>query len=68
MSQKQKILNYLQQGRSITPMDALLIFGCSRLAARIKELKKDGNHIVSEMIQTTGHDGSKARVAKYTMG
>jgi len=37
-----QIKNVLDQGRHITPLDALNEFGCFRLAARIYDLKQDG--------------------------
>ena len=45
MSVNEKILKYLQKGKSITPMEALEKFGCFRLSARIWELKKEGHDI-----------------------
>lgn len=50
MSQKQAILEYLLSGKSITPLEALDLFKCFRLGARIWDLKKDGHDIQSEMI------------------
>lgn len=44
-SQKQLILDYLLEGNEITPIDALNMFGCFRLGARIADLKKDGYDI-----------------------
>jgi orotate phosphoribosyltransferase-like protein len=45
MSQENQILEYLKTGKSITPLDALKLFGCFRLGARIWDLKKKGYHI-----------------------
>ncbi len=39
-SQAAAILSHLQAGNSITPRDALQLFGCMRLAARIAELRE----------------------------
>ena len=38
-SQRSKILQHLKSGRTITASQALRLFGCSRLAARIEELR-----------------------------
>ena len=38
-SQADAIKDYLLQGHSITPLDALEMFGCFRLGARIADLK-----------------------------
>ena len=45
MSQKQKILKHLSSGRSLSPLQALGLFGCYRLAGRIYDLKRAGHHI-----------------------
>lgn len=44
-SQKDRILDYLAAGRSLTPLEALDKFGCNRLAARIHEIELEGHHI-----------------------
>lgn len=49
MSQKQAILEYLLSGKSITPLEALDLFKCFRLGARIWDLKKEGHDIKSEL-------------------
>jgi hypothetical protein len=41
------ILQHLEQGRTITAIEALVLFGCFRLAARIKELRDAGHNIVT---------------------
>lgn len=46
-TQNQRILQHMQQGKAITPIDALNNYGCMRLAARIAELKKQGHAIKS---------------------
>jgi hypothetical protein len=49
MSQKDKIKLHLLSGQTITAGEALLVYGCFRLAARIKELRADGFNIVTIM-------------------
>ena len=67
MTQTEQILEYLKQGHSITPIEALNAFGCFRLGARIWNLshgKVDGIHypIVRDMVKDE-HTGK--RFAKY---
>lgn len=45
MSQNKQIKAYLDAGNSLTPIEALMKFGCFRLAARIKELRESGMNI-----------------------
>ena len=47
--QNKAILNYLESGKSLNPMEALIQFGCFRLAARIGDLRKEGHDIHTEM-------------------
>lgn len=50
-SQKSKILDYLKTHKEgISSMDAIQLFGCTRLAARIADLKAEGYVIGSRMV------------------
>lgn len=53
-SQAKRILEYLKAGNGITPMDALDLFGCFRLGARIADIKKMGYDIVTERVKVEG--------------
>jgi len=44
-SQTKKIKKHLESGRSITALDALIDYGCFRLAARVYDLKQLGLNI-----------------------
>lgn len=50
MTQKERIINYLKSGKCITPLEALDMFNCFRLASAIHELKKDGHKIITRMV------------------
>ena len=50
MTQNQKIANYLNKGKSLTPIEALNKFNCFRLAARISDLRNDGMLIKTKII------------------
>ena len=50
MTKKQKILEYLKHGNSLTPLEALKMFGSFRLGAVIFELKKEGYNIQTTMV------------------
>lgn len=51
-SQKARILAYMLEGNSITPLDALTRFNSMRLGARIADLKEDGWPIESKWVVT----------------
>jgi len=62
MSQADDILRHLKSGVSITPLAALNLYGCFRLAARIDELRHAGHPIETEIV----HWGKK-RYASYSL-
>lgn len=63
-SQKEMILEYLQLGHALTPLEALRYFGCFRLGARIADIKKEGYNIHSELV----HDPKTGkRYASYIL-
>lgn len=63
MTQSAAIAAHLERGESITALDALRLYGCLRLAARIKELRRAGILIYAQMI--TLPNGK--RIARYAM-
>ncbi len=48
-SQMKLIKAHLEDGKTINPMEALISYGCFRLAARIKDLKDSGMFIDKAM-------------------
>ena len=60
-TQRGSILIYLKAGNAITDIEALRLFQCRRLAARILELKRMGHQIQSRIITLM----SGKRVAEY---
>ena len=62
-SQKKQILAYLQEGNSITPLEALEKFSSFRLGARIADLKADGWPIESKWVLTN----TGKRVKSYSL-
>ena len=51
-SQESKILDHMLRGHRITGMEALDLFGCFRLPARIADIVKRGFPVQSEYITT----------------
>tara|TARA_R110001583_G_scaffold6515_2_gene33112 strand:+ start:8356 stop:8640 length:285 start_codon:yes stop_codon:yes gene_type:complete len=52
-SQKSKIMKYLAEGNSITPLDALEKFGCFRLAAIVHNIKQEREFMENKDLVTT---------------
>ena len=57
VSQNDRILRHLRTGRGLTALQALNLFGCLRLAARINDLRRQGHQISSETV--TREDGKR---------
>ena len=65
MTQCGQILDYLMQGHTITQAEAITLFGCYRLGARIYDIKGQGFDIRREMEQGTNRFGEPVRYARY---
>lgn len=63
-SQNTQVLEYMKKNQGITSLDAIRYIGCTRLSARIADLKKKGYAIDSRMVNVVSRDG-KARVKYY---
>jgi len=62
-TQNARVLAHLRKGQTITGLQALTLYGCYRLAARIYDLRhQQGFEIDSYLVTKDG-----ARVAKYRM-
>jgi hypothetical protein len=59
-SQTALIKGWLLNGYSITQLDALNMFGCFRLSARISNLREEGLDIITDMVNV-----NDKRIAKY---
>lgn len=67
MTQKERIIKYLQDFGSITPLDALRDLGVMRLGARIWELIREGWPIEKETECAKNRYGQTTRYARYRM-
>lgn len=61
LSQKQRILQWMLEGNTITPLEALEKFQCFRLGARIADIKEMGYLVQSRFVTTA----TKKRVKQY---
>lgn len=65
MNKTKLILNWLQQGRSISSLVAFEEFGTTRLSGVIFKLKQRGYNIRTEMVQAEDRFGNPVRYANY---
>ena len=64
-SQRKRIFFHLLAGNKINGIEALQLFGCMRLGARIYELKKLGVPIEDRPITLVAKNGKTKRVKEY---
>ena len=67
MTQREQIIDYLNQFGSITPMEAFADLGITKLATRISEMRKDGKEFRIETVKSTNRFGKTIRYAKYSL-
>jgi hypothetical protein len=65
MTQKQRLLTYLEQGNKINPLKAWQELGIYRLASRICDLRKEGNEVKDEWLEVPNRYGEFVRVKQY---
>lgn len=66
-SQCMKILQHMKDHGSITGLEAIQLYGCQRLAARISDLRKDGIAIKSERVTGKDRYGDTTSYAVYSL-
>ena len=66
VSQSDAILEHLKSGKSINPIEALNLYGCFRLGARILDLRREGYEIETETVHTNGKHFAKYRMKLAT--
>jgi hypothetical protein len=65
MTQNQMILEALENGEKLTPMDAIKHFGCTKLSTRIGELKREGHPINGKFVARKNRFGKIVHVQEY---
>ena len=66
-SQQARIIDYLVAHEWITPLEAFLELGITKLATRISELKRRGFLFDQKMIEVTNRYGEKSHVMAYRL-
>ena len=67
MTIQDRILEYLQKGKTITALECYNMFGSLRLGAYICNLKKEGYNIIKETEKGKNRYGDKISWSKYYM-
>ena len=64
-TQRSEVLRYLRENGSITSTEAFKLFGATRLAAIIFDLRKLGYKIETFLVEGTTRYGTAVQYAKY---
>lgn len=67
MTQTERVLEYMKEHGSISPLEAADEIGCMRLAARIADLKESGVAIRTEMVHGKKINGVAYKYARYRL-
>lgn len=67
MTQCERVLKYIEDFGSITPVQAIQDLGCYRLGARIWDLKRQGHPITRRMIPGKNRYGESVSFAEYRL-
>lgn len=67
MTQKQRVLDYIEQFGSISSLEAFRDLGVTRLSAVIFNLRHDGIGIESDTEESINRFGEKARFSRYRL-
>lgn len=65
MTQYERILDYIRTYGSITPMEAFRDLGCTKLATRISEMKRNGIEFKQEYTKGTNRFGETVYYMTY---
>ena len=61
------IIKYIGDFGSITPMDAFMDLGCTKLATRVSELKREGYSIADKWERGRNRYGKATRWKRYRL-
>lgn len=67
-TQCERIVKYMQDFGSITTLQAFTDLGCTRLASRVNDLRKQGYEIKSEFVSSKNRYDEKVSYKKYYLG
>jgi hypothetical protein len=67
MSQQDRILNYLKEGRTLTRLNSWTELGILEAPARISELRAQGHQIKTQMIPVRNRFDEVVKIAQWTL-
>ena len=67
MTQQQRILQYMRDFGSISPMEAFRDLGITKLATRISEMTRNGHAVTRQMETSQNRYGDTVRYMRYRL-
>lgn len=67
MTQQDRILEYLKEGKALTRLNAWDQLGILEAPARISELRGKGHQIKTDFITVINRYGEKVKIAEWTL-
>ena len=67
MTKTEKVMIHLREHNTITSLEAIELYGATRLSAIIYNLRKQGMNIRTDKIEFVDRFGSKAFYGKYVL-
>lgn len=67
MTQQERVVKYIDDFGSISPLEAFKDLGITKLATRVSELRQKGTEIQGNWECATNRYGDKVRYMRYTM-
>ena len=67
MTQQQRILQYMRDFGSISPMEAFRDLGITKLATRISEITRGGQAVAKQMETSRNRYGNTVRYMRYRL-
>jgi hypothetical protein len=67
MNQKQRVLDYLRSGNTITSLDAFHELGITRISAVVYNLKRDGHHLIKENVTVKNRFEEDCTIARWSL-
>ena len=67
MKQRERVLEYLKKGNTLTRLIAWDELGILEAPARISELRAIGHNINTKMVTVVNRFGEKVKIAEWTM-
>ena len=67
MTQQDRILEYLKEGKTLTRLNAWDALGILEAPARISELRAKGHQIKTDFITVINRYGEKVKIAEWTL-